>query len=270
MDSYAVFGHPVGHSKSPQIHAAFAAQTGQSLTYEAIDALPDGFADTLRQFVDQGGRGCNVTVPFKNEAYRLADGCDALAKQAQAVNTLRVEPGGRLAGFNTDGVGLLRDLTQNLGLALAGRRVLLVGAGGAAAGILGPLLAAGIAELVIVNRTPQRASDLARRFAAQGPVQVADLDAPGGGYDLVLNATAAGLGGRAPDLPIAVFGPQTVAYDLVYGPAAVPFLSLAGTAGALAGHDGLGMLVEQAAEAFWLWRGVRPATAPVIAALRGP
>lgn len=270
MDRYAVFGHPVGHSKSPQIHAAFAAQTGQSLTYEAIDAPPGVFADRLRQFVDQGGRGCNVTVPFKSEAYRLADECDALAKQAQAVNTLRVEPDGRLAGFNTDGVGLLRDLTQNLGLALAGQRVLLVGAGGAAAGILGPLLAAGIAELVIVNRTPQRASDLARRFAAQGPVRVAGLDAPGGGYDLVLNATAAGLGGRAPDLPIAVFGPQTVAYDLVYGPAAAPFLSFASTASARAGHDGLGMLVEQAAEAFWLWRGVRPATGPVIAALRGP
>ena len=146
MDRYAVFGHPVGHSKSPQIHAAFAAQTGQSLSYEAIDAPPDGFAAALREFIDQGGRGCNVTVPFKDEAYRLADRCDALAGQAQAVNTLRVEPDGRLAGFNTDGVGLLRDLTQNLGLALAGRRVLLVGAGGAAAGIIGPLLAAGIAR----------------------------------------------------------------------------------------------------------------------------
>ncbi|ANX04264.1 shikimate dehydrogenase [Immundisolibacter cernigliae] len=269
MDRYAVFGHPVGHSKSPQIHAAFAAQTGQSLSYEAIDAPPDGFAEALRDFIEQGGRGCNVTVPFKDEAYRLADRCDALAGQAQAVNTLRVEPGGRLAGFNTDGIGLLRDLTQNLGLVLAGRRVLLVGAGGAAAGIVGPLLAAGIAQLVIVNRTPQRAGDLARRFAAHGPVRAAPLQAPGSGFDLVLNATAAGLGGRAPDLPVAVFSPETVAYDLVYGPAAGPFLALARQAGAGACHDGLGMLVEQAAEAFWLWRGVRPATAPVIAALRG-
>lgn len=269
MDRYAVFGHPVGHSKSPQIHAAFAAQTRQSLTYEAIDAPPGSFAMALRRFLDAGGRGCNVTVPFKAEAYRLADGCDKLAGQAQAVNTLRVEPDGRLAGFNTDGVGLLRDLTQNLGLTLIGRRVLLVGAGGAATGIIGPLLAAGIAELVIVNRTPQRASDLARRFAAQGPVRAAGLDAPGGGFDLVLNATAAGLDGQTPNLPLAVFGPETLAYDLVYGPAAVPFLNLAEKAGARACHDGLGMLVEQAAEAFWLWRGLRPATAPVIAVLRG-
>lgn len=269
MDRYAVFGHPVGHSKSPQIHAAFAAQTRQSLSYEAIDAPPNGFAAALRGFIDQGGRGCNVTVPFKDEAYRLADWCDGLAGQAQAVNTLRVEPDGRLAGFNTDGVGLLRDLKHNLGIKLAGQRVLLIGAGGAAAGIVGPLLAAQVAELVIVNRTPQRASDLANRFAARGPVRQAALAAPGSGFDLVLNATAAGLGGQAPAVPSAVFGPQAAAYDLVYGPAAAPFLALARQAGAGACHDGLGMLVEQAAEAFWLWRGMRPATAPVIAALRG-
>jgi shikimate dehydrogenase len=268
VDRYAVFGHPVGHSKSPHIHAAFAAQTGQSLSYEAIDAPPDAFAAALREFIDQGGRGCNVTVPLKDEAYRLADRCDALAGQAQAVNTLRIDPDGRLAGFNTDGVGLLRDLTQNLHMTLAGRRVLLVGAGGAAAGIVGPLLAAGIAQLVIVNRTPQRAGDLARRFAAHGPVRASALQAPGSGFDLVLNATAAGLGDQSPDLPLAVFSPETVAYDLVYGPAAGPFLTLARQAGAGACHDGLGMLVEQAAEAFWLWRSVRPATAPVIAALR--
>ena len=269
MDRYAVFGHPVGHSKSPQIHAAFAAQTRQSLSYEAIDAPPNGFAAALRGFIDQGGRGCNVTVPFKDEAYRLADWCDGLAGQALAVNTLRVEPDGRLAGFNTDGVGLLRDLKHNLGIKLAGQRVLLIGAGGAAAGIVGPLLAAQVAELVIVNRTPQRASDLANRFAARGPVRQAALAAPGSGFDLVLNATAAGLGGQAPAVPTAVFGPQAAAYDLVYGPAAAPFLALARQAGAGACHDGLGMLVEQAAEAFWLWRGMRPATAPVIAALRG-
>jgi shikimate dehydrogenase len=269
MDRYAVFGHPVGHSKSPQIHAAFAAQTGQSLSYEAIDAPPDGFAAALRNFIDQGGRGCNVTVPFKDEAYRLADWCDGLAGQAQAVNTLRVEPDGRLAGFNTDGVGLLRDLKHNLGIKLSGQRVLLVGAGGAAAGIIGPLLAAGLAELVIVNRTPQRARELAGRFVAQGPVRASLMEAPGSGFDLVLNATAAGLRGQAPPVPGVVFGPQAVAYDLVYGPAAMPFLSLAAAAGATDCHDGLGMLVEQAAEAFWLWRGLRPATAPVIAALRG-
>lgn len=269
MDRYAVFGHPVGHSKSPQIHAAFAAQTGQALTYEAIEAPLDDFAGTLRAFVAAGGRGANVTVPFKEQAFRLADCCDALAEQAQAVNTLRVEPDGSLHGFNTDGIGLLRDLTDNLRVDLRGRRVLLLGAGGAAAGVLGPLLGAGVAALVIVNRTVSRARELAARFAALGPVDTASLQTPGKAFDLVLNATAAGLRGQAPALPADVFGPRTVAYDLVYGPAAAPFLDLARRAGAAACHDGLGMLVEQAAEAFRLWRGVRPSTAAVIAALRG-
>ena len=267
MDRYAVFGHPVQHSKSPRIHAAFAAQTRQALSYEAIEAPLDGFDATLRAFIAAGGRGGNVTVPFKEQAFALADSCDELATQAQAVNTLRVEPDGRLAGFNTDGIGLLRDLTQNLGVPLRGRRVLLIGAGGAAAGVIGPLLAAGVAELVIANRTAPRAQALVARFAGQ--VHTAELTAPGEGFDVVLNATAAGLGGQAPAVSVSVFGPQAVAYDLVYGPAAGPFLALARQAGVTACHDGLGMLVEQAAEAFWLWRGVRPATAPVIAALRG-
>ena len=269
MDRYAVFGHPVGHSKSPRIHAAFAAQTGQALTYEAIEAPLDGFATALSAFVAGGGRGGNVTVPFKEEAFRLADACDELAAQAQAVNTLRVEADGCLAGFNTDGVGLLRDLTQNLRVGLRGRRVLLVGAGGAAAGVIGPLLDAGVAELVIANRTAPRADALAARFAARGSIHAAPLSAPGAGFDVVLNATAAGLGGQAPAVPPGVFSSGAVAYDLVYGPAAQAFLSLARQAGVTACHDGLGMLVEQAAEAFWLWRGVRPATGPVIAALRG-
>jgi shikimate dehydrogenase len=267
MDRYAVFGHPVRHSLSPRIHAAFAAQTGEALSYEAIEAPLTGFADALRAFVAAGGRGGNVTVPFKEEAFRLADRCDALARQAQAVNTLRVEADGSLSGFNTDGIGLLRDLTQNLALELRGRRVLLLGAGGAAAGVIGPLLAAGVAELVLANRTPDRAAALAARFAGQGPIRTAPLAAPGAAFDVVLNATAAGLGGQAPAVPAAAFGPQTLAYDLVYGPAAAAFLALARAAGARACYDGLGMLVEQAAEAFWLWRGVRPATAPVIAAL---
>jgi shikimate dehydrogenase len=269
MDRYAVFGHPVRHSLSPRIHAAFATQTGQALSYEAIEAPLDGFDATLRAFIAAGGRGGNVTVPFKEQAFALADSCDELASQAQAVNTLRVEPEGRLAGFNTDGVGLLRDLAQNIGVPLRGRRVLLIGAGGAAAGVIGPLLVAGVAELVIANRTAPRAQALAARFAGLGPIHTAELAAPGEGFEVVLNATAAGLGGQAPAVPASVFGPGAVAYDLVYGPAAAPFLALARQAGVAACHDGVGMLVEQAAEAFWLWRGVRPATAPVIAALRG-
>lgn len=269
MDRYAVFGHPVRHSQSPRIHAAFAAQTGQTLTYAAIEAPLDGFDRALRAFIAAGGRGGNVTVPFKEQAFALADRCDELARQAQAVNTLRVEPDGRLAGFNTDGVGLLRDLTQNLNVELRGRRVLLLGAGGAAAGVIGPLLGAGVAELVIANRTAPRADALAARFAGQGSVHTAPLETPGEAFDVLLNATAAGLGGQAPALPAGAFGPEAVAYDLVYGPAAAAFLSLARGAGVTACHDGLGMLVEQAAEAFWLWRGVRPATEPVIAALRG-
>jgi shikimate dehydrogenase len=269
MDRYAVFGHPVRHSQSPRIHAAFAAETRQPLSYEAIEAPLDGFDATLRAFIAAGGRGGNVTVPFKEEAFRLADSCDDLAAEAQAVNTLRVEPDGRLAGFNTDGIGLLRDLTQNLGVPLRGRRVLLIGAGGAAAGVIGPLLDAGVADLVVANRTAPRAQALAARFTARGPIHAAPLTAPGRGFDVVLNATAAGFGGQAPAVPVGVFGQRAVAYDLVYGPAAAPFLTLARQAGSTACHDGLGMLVEQAAEAFWLWRGVRPATAPVIAALRG-
>ncbi|WP_372722491.1 shikimate dehydrogenase [Immundisolibacter sp.] len=268
MDRYAVFGHPVGHSKSPQIHAAFAAQTGQVLTYQAIDASPGDFGPAVQRFLALGGLGCNVTVPFKDEAFRLADHCDALAEQAQAVNTLRLEADGRLGGFNTDGVGLLRDLTQNLGVVLINRRVLLIGAGGAAAGIVGPLLTAGVAELVIINRTPERANALAARFRALGPVRQAPVEFPGNGFDLIINATAAGLGGKAPALPQAVFSASSVAYDLVYGRAAVPFLTLARRGGATACHDGLGMLVEQAAEAFWLWRGIRPATTALITALR--
>ena len=269
MDRYAVFGHPVKHSQSPRIHAAFAAETRQAMSYEAIEAPLDGFDATLRAFIAGGGRGGNVTVPFKEQAFALADSCDDLARQARAVNTLRVEPDGRLTGFNTDGVGLLRDLTQNLRVPLRGQRVLLMGAGGAAAGVIGPLLAAGVAELVIANRTAPRAAALAARFAGQGHVHAVEFTAPGAGFDVVLNATAAGLGGQAPAVSGDVFGPQAVAYDLVYGPAAAPFLTLARQAGITTCHDGLGMLVEQAAEAFWLWRGVRPATAPVIAALRG-
>lgn len=265
-DRYAVFGHPVAHSRSPDIHTAFARQTGERLSYERIEAPPDGFAAALDAFFAAGGRGCNVTVPFKAEAFALAARRDPQALRAEAVNTLWRDAGGVLHGANTDGPGLLRDLQANLRWPLAGCAVLVIGAGGASAGILGPLLDAGPGRLRVLNRTPERARALAERWPGQ--VEWGGLDAPQGRYDLVINASAAGLGGERPPLPDSVLAPGARAYDLVYGVAARPFLEWARAAGAAAVQDGLGMLVEQAAESFHLWRGVRPLTAPVIQALR--
>ena len=262
-DRYAVFGHPIAHSKSPQIHAAFARQTGQDMTYEAILAPTDGFADSVAQFIAAGGRGANVTVPFKEEAYRLADRLSSRAQRAGAVNTLSFEAEA-IAGDNTDGAGLVADLTRNLHRALAGRRILLLGAGGAARGVIEPLLDQQPAALVIANRTVNRAQDLAALF--DRGVRACGFDAVDSPFDLVINATAASLAGELPPLSPRVFTPDTLAYDMMYG-RDTPFLAFARTHGAVAA-DGLGMLVEQAAEAFYLWRGVRPDTAPVIAALR--
>lgn len=267
-ERYAVFGHPVGHSLSPRIHAAFAAQLGEAIEYTAIEPPRDGFAAAVRAFFAAGGRGANVTLPFKAQAFALADHYDEHAAAAQAANTLRREPDGSIGAFNTDGPGLLRDLEHNLGLALAGSRVLVVGAGGAAAGVVGPLLGARPARLEVVNRTPQRARELATRFAASGPITAVGLDAAEGVYELVINASAAGHAAHAPALPGVRFAPQGAAYDLSYGAAAQPFLAWAQAAGAARTHDGLGMLVEQAAEAYRIWRGRLPRTGPVLAALR--
>ena len=262
-DRYAVFGHPIAHSKSPQIHAAFASQTGQDMRYEAILAPMDGFADSVAAFIAAGGRGANVTVPFKEDAFRLADRLNPRAERAGAVNTLRFDADG-IFGDNTDGAGLVADLTRNFGCVLAGKRVLLLGAGGAARGVIEPLLDQTPAEFVIANRTVSRAQELADLFGRG--VRACGFDALDKPFDLVINATAASLAGELPPLSPRVFSAATLAYDMMYG-LDTPFLDFARSHGA-ATADGLGMLVEQAAEAFYLWRGVRPDTAPVIAALR--
>ncbi|MBK6472868.1 MAG: shikimate dehydrogenase [Betaproteobacteria bacterium] len=270
-DRYAVLGNPVAHSRSPAIHAAFAQQTGQALVYERVLSPLDAFAGTVRAFAAAGGRGCNVTVPFKFEAFALAPRRSERATLAGAANTLRFDPEGWLAD-NTDGVGLVRDIEHNAGVALAGRRVLLIGAGGAAAGVLGPLLAARPAQVVVANRTPAKAQALADSHAAWAATHGAVLGArglqnPGTAFDVVLNASASSLQGEASPVAVHVLAPNALAVDLMYGAAAEPFLSWARAAGAVA-RDGLGMLVEQAAEAFFVWRGVRPLTAPVLQTLR--
>ena len=264
VDRYAVIGNPVAHSKSPWIHARFARQTGQAIEYGAILAPIDGFARTVADFRAAGGRGANVTLPFKRDAFRLAARTSERARAAQAVNTLMLETESPY-GDNTDGAGLTGDLQRNLGFDLAGKRVLLMGAGGAAQGVVLPLLEARPSRLAIANRTAYKARDLAGRFPPASGGGYAEL--AGEQFDLVINATSAGLTGELPALPEAIFARGALAYEMVYG-RDTPFLRLARESGA-ATSDGLGMLVEQAAESFYLWRGVRPDTAPVLAALRG-
>ena len=268
-DRYAVFGNPVSHSRSPDIHHAFAAQRGEDLVYERIEAPVDGFPAAVAAFFDAGGRGANVTVPFKEQAFDLCERLTERARQAGAVNTLwRVD--GALHGDNTDGAGLVADLRGNQGWALAGRRVLILGAGGAVRGVLGPLLAQAPAEVVIANRTLGRAEALVERFAGQGvPMHAAALDQLQQPFDVLINAISAGLHGDMPALDPALVAPGSVAYDMVYGAQPTPFMRWAQRHEAAAVCDGLGMLVEQAAEAFQVWRGWRPDTAPVLAGLRG-
>lgn len=268
---YAVLGHPVSHSQSPFIHESFAQQTGQHITYEKLLSPLDAFADTARAFAHQGGKGCNVTVPFKFEAPALATQVTARARLAGAANVLGFAPTGWWAD-NTDGIGLVRDIVQGAGVPVKGRRVLLVGAGGAAAGVLGPLIEALPAEVLVVNRTADRATALAVQhsaWAARHGVVLAGggLLAPQGGFDVVINASSSSLHGGPVPVASTVLAPGALAVDLMYGAAAQPFLVWAQAHGAHA-RDGLGMLVEQAAEAFFLWRGVRPDTPPVLAALR--
>ena len=271
MDRYAVIGNPIAHSKSPQIHAAFARQTGQALSYEALLAPVDGFAQTVADFRAQGGRGLNVTVPFKLEAFALAERHTPRAQAAGAVNTLAFDADGIL-GDNTDGAGLVRDLTANLDFALAGRRILLLGAGGATRGVLLPLLDSRPARLTIANRTVAKAEALSTLFAARAGDCVLDacgFDALAGRrFDLVINATAASLADELPPLPPGLYAEGALAYDMMYGRDPTRFMRAALADGAARAEDGLGMLVEQAAESFALWRGVRPDSGPVLAALR--
>lgn len=270
-DLYAVIGNPIVQSKSPFIHTLFAEAAGQRLTYIALEAPPDGFAAKVDAFRREGGRGLNVTTPFKLDAFAYATEASARALRAGAVNAMRFE-GARAEAENFDGLGVVRDIEANLGFRIAGRRVLLAGAGGASRGAIEPLLAAQPAALVIVNRTADKAAELAALFAALGPVESAGYSAlpalpP---FDLVINATSASLRAEAPALPAAAFARDALAYEMVYGRGLTPFLLGARQAGAGRLADGVGMLVEQAAEAFAWWRGVRPATGPAIAALTKP
>ena len=261
-DRYAVIGNPVAHSKSPWIHAEFARACGEDIEYRSIEAPLEGFAGAVDAFRAAGGRGLNVTLPFKEAAYQYCDRLSARARAAGVVNTLTF--GLEVHGDNTDGIGLVRDLSDNRGLSFAGKQVLLMGAGGAAQGVAGALLETGIAGLVIANRTASKAEALAARFPGSRGGGYEAL--AGKAFDVIINATSAGLSGDAPELPPPLLRREVLAYDMVYG-RDTPFLAAARAAGARA-CDGLGMLVEQAAESFFVWRGLRPETRPVLAKLR--
>lgn len=265
IDHYAVFGHPIEHSKSPQIHTLFAQQTHQLIHYTAQDVPPGQFESAVEAFFSAGGKGLNCTVPLKELAWKIADRKSERALIGKAVNTLVLQDDGSLYGDNTDGIGLVRDLTDNLKLQLAGKRLLLLGAGGAARGILAPLLALQPACLAIANRTLEKALDLAGEFSHQGPVSAMSFEAlEGRRFHLILNATAASLQNRLPPLPEPILITGGCCYDLAYGDEPTPFVRWGRRQQAARSVDGLGMLVEQAAEAFQIWRGVRPKTAPVI------
>ncbi|MYN28081.1 shikimate dehydrogenase [Duganella levis] len=269
MDRYCVFGNPIAHSKSPEIHAAYAAQTGHDIQYERRLAPVDGFADAVRAFIAEGGKGANVTVPFKLEAVKLAQALTIRARAAGAVNTLVFSDEG-IIGDNTDGAGLVADIVNNAGVSITGKRVLLLGAGGAVRGVVLPILEHRPAQLVIANRTVAKAEELVEQFAALGGEGVvsacgfADIE---GEYDIIINGTAASLSAEVPPVAPSVFAPGCLALDMMYGASPTVFLQFAAQHGAQL-RDGLGMLVEQAAEAFHLWRGVQPATADVLQTLR--
>lgn len=267
-DRYAVFGNPISHSKSPEIHTQFAHQSRQNMTYEAILAPLEGLADSLAEFQAAGGQGANITVPFKEQAFALCDRLTPRADLAGAINTLMFKDG-TLFGDNTDGAGLVRDLLSNHQFALTDKRILLLGAGGAARGVIGPLLDQEPANLTVANRTASKAHAVAAHFHQHGFFNVngCGLDTISAPYDLIINATAASLSGGRPPVSSVIFQPASLAYDMMYGSALTPFLAWAQQYGATTA-DGLGMLVEQAAEAFYFWRGVRPMTAPVMANLR--
>jgi len=271
-DRYAVIGNPVGHSKSPLIHAEFAQQTRQDIEYSRLQAPLKGFRAAVEEFRLGGGKGVNVTLPFKLEAYQLATQRSPRADDAEAVNVLSFGEE-CIEGDNTDGIGLVRDIQANLGFSIAGKRVLLLGAGGAAQGAVGPLLATQPALLAVGNRTTEKAQRLVARFATgKFPGAVAQAGSfhsyTGARFDLVINATSASLKDTAPDIPMGLFAAESMAYDMMYGQGLTPFLRLAQQQGAGRLADGLGMLVEQAAESFLIWRGIRPDTRLVIQQLQ--
>ncbi len=268
-DRYAVFGNPIKHSRSPQIHTAFAEQCGQRLSYRTQLIELGDFAAAASAFFTGGGKGLNITVPFKLDAYSFATELSGRARRAGAVNTLAAQSDGTIYGDNTDGVGLVRDIEQNLAWEIAGKRVLILGSGGAVRGILEPLLKRHPSQVVIANRTIDKAQQLASEFADLGEVRGCGYEALAGHrYDLLINGTSAGLHGDMPPLPGDILGDGCSCYDLTYGAQPTPFMRWAAGEAAWAVADGLGMLVEQAAESFCIWRGVRPATRPVIALLR--
>ncbi|MFK7975307.1 MAG: shikimate dehydrogenase [Halioglobus sp.] len=266
---YAVFGNPIKQSKSPAIHGLFAEQSGQDMQYRAVRVDLDGFEEAAQRFFDGDGAGLNVTVPFKPNAFQFADRLSERAARAGAVNTLTRNAQGQIEGDNTDGVGLVRDMVANLGWTVQSARILLLGAGGAARGVLEPLLREKPSSVLVVNRTKERATTLEKEFADLGPLE-------GGGYDaiaerqfdLIINATSAGLSGEMPELPSTLLTEKSCCYDMVYGAEPTPFMRWSAHHAAWAVADGLGMLVEQAAESFHIWRHVRPETRPVIHQIR--
>lgn len=268
LDQYAVIGNPIAHSKSPQIHTLFAKQTQQALHYDKVLAPLDAFRATVLAFKAQHGKGCNVTVPFKQEAWALATNRTPYAESAGAVNTLMFGAEGSILGHNTDGIGLVRDITNNLSTSLTDKRILLLGAGGAVRGVLQPLLEQSPSEIVIANRTVTKAHELVQLFASYGLIKAASFNDLEGAFDIVINGTSASLHGELPPIPSACIQPSTFCYDMMYGAEPTLFMQWASTQGSQYVHDGLGMLVEQAAEAFKLWRGVLPNTQSVLTQLR--
>ena len=268
IDRYAVMGNPIKHSKSPQIHKTFALQTDQDMTYTSILVPEDGFREAVDNFRDEGGKGLNITVPFKLEAFDLVNKRSERAERAGAVNTIVVRADGSLFGDNTDGVGLVRDITHNHDGRLTGKKVLILGAGGAVRGVLAPILNEKPAQVIIANRTFDKARELALEFRDLGRIDAVPLNKLEGPFNWIINGTAASLAGEVPDLPAGVIGPHTWVYDMMYGKDITAFNAWALAHGAEKAFDGLGMLVEQAAESFRLWRGVMPSTPAVISELR--
>ncbi len=268
-DKYAVFGNPIAHSKSPDIHRQFAASTGQDMNYDKQLVELNGFEAAVKQFVAAEGKGLNITVPFKQEAYKLADKLSKRARQAGAVNTLIVDGDGKITGDNTDGIGMVTDMIENHGWQLAGKSILILGAGGAVRGVLGPVLDTHPQRIVIANRTKEKAENLAQAFSRQGDIRATGFDQiPQQPFDIIINGTSASLVGDLPPVPDAAVGTETACYDMMYAAELTPFLQWAKDNGCLQLADGLGMLVEQAAESFRLWRGIKPDTGPLIQSMR--